>query len=231
MPVYNEADIIVSSLQRMQDEVPVPKRVFIVYDHPDDTTVPVVESVQSLYPWAELTRNEYGRGVINAVRWGFSVARSDVVIVTMADQSDDLRAIPQMVSLIREQGFDIVCASRYMEGGLQIGGPWLKGQLSRLAGLSLRWLTGLPSHDATNAFRAYRREILEKFPIESRGGFEYSLEITVKAFAAGHRVTEVPSVWHDRSTGESKFQLAKWLPHYLRWYLWAIVHRPKRIVR
>ncbi len=146
----------------------------------------------------------------------------------MADLSDDLSVVSSMVDLINHEGYDIVCASRYMRGGSQIGGPWLKGLMSRTAGLSLYWLSGFPTHDATNAFRAYRRSVLMDFPIESRGGFAYSLEITAKARAAGRRITEVPSTWRDRSAGRSQFKLRAWLPHYLRWFVYALTHPPRR---
>jgi len=115
-----------------------------------------------------------------------------------------------------------------MRGGRQIGGPWVKGLMSRTAGVSLHWLAGFPTHDATNAFRAYRRSVLVEFPIESQGGFAYSLEITSKAHAAGRRIAEIPSTWRDRSAGKSKFKLRAWLPHYLRWYFFALTHRPRR---
>jgi hypothetical protein len=86
----------------------------------------------------------------------------------------------------------------------------------------------MPTHDATNAFRAYRRDVLKETPIESEGGFEYSLEITAKAYSAGRRITEIPSTWRDRSAGKSRFKLREWLPHYLRWYFYTLTHRPKR---
>ena len=114
--------------------------------------------LQPRYPWVELVKNTIGRGVLNAVRAGIAATTAEVVIVTMADLSDDVAIVPRMVELIRDEGYDIVCASRYMQGGRQIGGPWLKRLLSRAAGVSLHWLAGLPTHDATNAFRAYRRE-------------------------------------------------------------------------
>ena len=60
----------------------------------------------------------------------------------------------------------------------------------------------MPTHDATNAFRAYRRDVLKSIPIESDGGFEYTLEITAKAYAAGPKITEVPSTWRDRTAGD-----------------------------
>jgi dolichol-phosphate mannosyltransferase len=228
MPVFNEGDNIAVALDELDKQVTIPKRVLVVYDFDEDNTVPVVRALLPRYPWVELHRNTIGRGVLNAIRAGIAATVADVVIVTMADLSDDLSVIPRMVELIQDEGYDIVCASRYMKGGRQIGGPLLKGLMSRTAGVSLHWLAGFPTHDATNAFRAYRRSVLLEFPIESQGGFAYSLEITSKAHAAGRRITEVPSTWRDRSAGKSQFKLRAWLPHYLRWYFYALTHRPRK---
>ena len=175
MPVYNEGANIATALAEIDARVRRPKRVLVVYDFDEDDTVPVVRGLQGAYPWVELVRNTRGRGVLNAIRTGIAAATSDVVIITMADLSDDLTVVGPMVELIRVGGYDIVCASRYMKGGRQLGGPPLKSLLSRLAGVSLYWFGALPVHDATNAFRAYRREVLAGIPIESTGGFEYSL--------------------------------------------------------
>jgi glycosyltransferase involved in cell wall biosynthesis len=228
MPVYNEGGNIARALDEIEQHVAIPMRVLVVYDFDGDDTIPVVRGLLPRYPWVELHKNTLGRGVLNAIRAGIAATSAEVVIVTMADLSDDLTVVPAMVGMIRERGYDIVCASRYMRGGQQIGGPWLKGLMSRTAGVSLYWLAGLPTHDATNAFRAYRRDVLIEFPIESQGGFAYSLEITAKAHAAGRRIGEVPSTWRDRSAGTSRFQLRKWLPHYLRWYVYALTHRPRK---
>jgi hypothetical protein len=139
----------------------------------------------------------------------------------MADLSDDL---PQVGEMVRRAaaGADVVSASRYMRGGRQIGGPWLKGLMSRTAGVSLHWLAGLPTHDPTNSFKAYRKEFLDRTPIKSTAGFAVSLELTVKAHFRGGRVEEVPAIWHDRAAGQSRFRLWKWLPAYLYWYFWAV---------
>jgi glycosyltransferase involved in cell wall biosynthesis len=228
MPVYNEGANIGPALAELYEHVPLAKRVLVVYDFEEDNTVPVVKELAPRYPGLELVRNTIGRGVINAVRAGFAATRAEVVIVTMADLSDDVVVVPRMVALILDEGYDIVCASRYMRGGRQIGGPLLKGLMSRVAGVSLYWLGGMPTHDATNAFRAYRKSVLDETPIESQGGFAYSLEITAKAYANGRRITEVPSTWRDRSAGQSRFKLRAWLPHYLKWYMYALTHRPKR---
>ncbi len=226
IPVYNEGANITRAVEEIEAKVPLSKRVMVVYDFEEDNTVPVVRELAKRVEGLELVRNRVGRGVLNAIRAGVSAGRAEVLVITMADLSDDVSVVPRMVEMIRDEGYDVVCASRYMKGGAQVGGPWLKKTLSRLAGLSLYWVGALPTHDATNAFRAYRREVLQRFPIESTGGFEYSLELTAKAHAAGYRVGEVPSTWRDRSAGESRFKLRAWLPKYLKWYGYALAHRP-----
>jgi hypothetical protein len=87
-------------------------------------------------------------------------------------------------------------------------------------------LRGIPTHDSTNAFKLYDRKMLEELTIESQGGFELGLEITVKAFLAGYRIAEVPATWRDRAHGQSRFRLWAWMPHYLKWYLYAF--RPRQ---
>jgi hypothetical protein len=144
-----------------------------------------------------------------------------MVVVMMADRSDEPRDVAKMAALIRE-GADVVSGSRYMPGGGQDGGPLVKRTLSRLAGVSLYYLTGLPTRDATNNFRAYSRRVVTDIPVEGTASFALALELTLKAHWRGWRVAEVPTTWHDRSAGQSRFRLFAWMPHYLHWYLLAL---------
>jgi hypothetical protein len=159
-----------------------------------------------------------------AIEVGMRAARAPVVVVSMADLSDDFSKLPEMVARAA-RGAAVVCASRYSPGGKQIGGPWLKGLLSRAAGTSLHLLAGLPTTDPTNSFKAYRRDFIDRTPIESTAGFCLGLELTVKAHFGGFGVEEVPATWTDRVAGQSRFQLTRWLPHYIKWYLWAFRRR------
>src|SRR5262249_52499166 len=165
--------------------------------------------------------NTLGRGPALALRHGFAVASGEAVVVTMADGSDEPGDIPRLLAKLRE-GYDVVAASRYMRGGRQLGGPWVKGLLSRLAGRSLNLLAGVPTSDVTSAFRMYRKAALDRLVLESDQGFELALEITVKAHLAGMRIAEIPTIWHDRVEGKSNFKLMRWLPRYLRWWLLAL---------
>jgi len=202
--------------------------VLVVYDFEGDTTIPVVERLQTEMAWVRLHRNDLGRGALNAVKAGFAAARAPYVLVTMADLSDDPADIEPMLAVASKVDADVVAASRYMTGGRQVGGPFVKRTLSRIAGLSLHYVAGVPTHDPTNNFKLYSRRLLDQVEIESEAGFELALELTVKAHLKGMRIAEVPTTWRDRSVGESRFQMRKWIPHYLRWYGMGMLGRLKR---
>jgi glycosyltransferase involved in cell wall biosynthesis len=218
IPVYNEGENVVPTLRGVVELTKTrPLEVLVVHDFDEDTTVPVVKRLQAELPELRLHRNTLGRGALNAMKSGLRAAGAPFVLITMGDGSDDAHDIDPMYRLARE-GADVVAGSRYMRGGRQVGGPLLKRTMSRVAGLSLHWLGGLPVHDATSNFRLYSKRLLNQVTIESQGGFELGLELTVKAYRLGMRVAEVPTTWRDRTEGQSRFRLWSWLPRYLHWY-------------
>ena len=225
-PVYNEGANIGALLNRLSREVSIPMEMIVVYDREDDDTLPALAPLRPPFP-VRTVRNQFGRGALNAIKTGFREAACEATLVVMADLSDDLRVVARMFELVHE-GYDVVCGSRYMPGGKQVGGPRLKGLMSRGAGVSLHWLAGVPTRDATNSFKMYRTAFLRSIDFESSGGFEIGLEAVVKAYVAGGRIAEVPSTWTDRVAGRSRFRLWRWLPKYLRWYLYAFRGRFRR---
>jgi hypothetical protein len=140
----------------------------------------------------------------------------------MADGSDDPAQIDTLTKLV-ERGVVVAAASRYMHGGQQVGGPALKGFLSKMAGLSLHWLARVGTHDATNSFKAYSAQFVEEVGIDSDAGFELGIEMVAKARRARRPVAEIPTIWLDRDHGTSNFKLIEWLPTYLRWYRHALI--------
>jgi glycosyltransferase involved in cell wall biosynthesis len=227
IPVYNEPDNIGPTLRRITSEVRTPHEILVVYDFDADTTVPVVRSLQEELPAVRLERNDIGRGVLNAMKAGIAGSSAPLVLITMADGSDEMERVDEMVRL-GQGGAAVVAGSRYMRGGGQVGGPLLKRLMSRAAGLSLHWFAGVPIHDATNNFKLYRRDFLNSVTIESTGGFELAIELTAKAARARRPMAEVPTTWRDRTAGESRFKIRAWLPKYLRWYFHAFAGRLSR---
>ena len=120
-----------------------------------------------------------------------------------------------------ERGVAVAAASRYMAGGQQVGGPLVKGVLSRTAGRSLRLFARLGTRDATNSFKAYSTSFVREVGIDSRDGFEIGIELTAKAKRLRLPVAEIPTIWLNRPTGVSNFKVAEWIPKYMRWYRFA----------
>jgi dolichol-phosphate mannosyltransferase len=221
VPVYNEAENILGTLRALAGTRLPEHEVLIVYDMDEDTTLAVLAEHGAEFPAMRAVKNTRGSGALAAIRTGFDVAAGEAVVVVMADLADDVGALTAMLKAF-DAGADVVCGSRYMPGGEQRGSPIIKGLLSRTAGLSLHYFTGIPTRDVTNSFKLYRRSFLQGMEIESTGGFEIGMELTVKAFARGLRVTEVPSVWTDRTQGESRFRIWRWLPRYITWYVYGL---------
>ena len=220
IPAYNEGDHILPVLDRIFEAVHLPCEVLVVVDAPEDTTVPVVDEYSLKEPRLRCVVNTYGRGPANAIRYGIDAAAAPVAVVTMADGCDDPRQIDDLARLV-DRGVAVAVASRYMPGGQQVGGPGLKGLMSKTAGRSLRVLAHIGTRDATNSFKAYSTEFVRSVGIDSRDGFEIGIELTAKARRMRMPVAEIPTIWLDRQAGVSNFRVAKWIPGYLRWYRFA----------
>jgi glycosyltransferase involved in cell wall biosynthesis len=228
VPVYNEQENIVDQLNQIKKHITCDKEVIIVYDFNEDNTIPEVKKHLHLYNnlTISMIRNDVNPGITGAIIKGFSASQGEYVLVLMADLSDDLSVFNEMKIKMRG-GFDIICASRYMKGGNHIGGNFIKKNLSRFAGNTLYLFSKIPTHDATNNFKIYKKSMLDKINIESKIGAAIALEITVKAYKKGFKITEIPYTWKERERGETNFKIWKWIPDYLKWYLYCIFKKLK----
>lgn len=217
VPIYNEGENVIRLYSDLLAEDIAFDSLKFVYDFEGDITLPFIEELANKDQRVFAEKNEFGRGVINALRWAFVRAKAGPLIVVMGDNSDKLSLIGEMVEHWKA-GAVLVSPSRYMPGGEQHGGGLIKSGLSRLAGKSLK-LFGFPTADPTNNFKLYDGTWLSQQKIESSGGFEVAIELCYKAFRDGKQIVELPTVWKDRTMGASNFKLFKWLPLYLKWYL------------
>ena len=220
VPAHNECPQVNGVLERLLESVRLSCEVLVVVDTADDPTARVVSEFAGRESRLRLLINEYGPGPANAIRYGIDAATAPVAVVTMADGCDDPRQIDDLARLV-ERGVAVAAASRYVAGGQQVGGPFLKGLMSRLAGRSLHLLTRVGTRDATNSFKAYSTDFIKAVGIDSRGGFEIGIELTAKARRLRRPVAEIPTIWLDRQAGVSNFRVIRWLPRYLRWYRFA----------
>src|SRR5262249_49994564 len=157
VPVLNEAEAFPQLWEELCSKIRADFRVFMIYDSDHDTTLPVAQKIVAAGERRlRLVKNAVRPGVVGAILTGFNQAGDGPVVVVAGGLSDDLEKAVAMFELYH-QGFDIVAASRYMKGGKLENGPFFKQMLSRVAGLTLHWLRGVPTHDATNAYKLYDR--------------------------------------------------------------------------
>lgn len=220
VPALNEGEQIQVFLKRLEESVELLVEVLIVVDTTTDTTLEAITNYSAKKLQIRGVVSELSKGPANAIRYGIATSMSDIVVITMADGSDDPRDIDDLIRLV-ERGCAVASASRYMAGGQQIGGPRLKKLLSRNASRALWLILGVGTKDSTNSFKAYSKKFIQEVGIESDKGFEVGLELVAKAHRHRAMIAEVPTIWIDRVVGESNFQLRRWLPQYLRWFFYA----------
>lgn len=224
VPVYEEGEDIIAFLDLVFDSVTMPCEVLAVYDTAEDSTVAHLKAYAAGEPRLHPTLNTYGSGPANALRYGIDHSEAEIIVVTMADGSDDPQQIEALAHLV-ERGVVVAAGSRYAKGGQQVGGPFVKRIMSRGAGLSLYWFGRVGTRDATNSFKAYDRDFVERVGVESTTGFELGLEMVAKARRYRQPVAELPTIWLDRNVGQSNFQVWSWIPRYMRWYRYAFGSR------
>lgn len=219
IPVYNEGPNIGLVLESFRRDLRIPYRVLICYDTDTDTTLKALVSLPPEQYRYQLVKNN-GRGVLDAIRAGLRETAAPYVATFPADDDYNAARLDQMAAKAAE-GYDIVCASRFMRGGCMIGAHWLKDSLVRMAAFALYHAGRLPTHDPTNGLRLFSRRVIEEIPSESEFGWAFSLEWLVKAHRLGWPIAELPAEWHERKAGKSRFKVIGWLPQYLRWFFYG----------
>lgn len=219
IPVFNEADNIMGVLRSLQTHVKTPFQVLICYDYDEDSTLTVVRSITD-YPVPIHCLKNQGVGVHGAILTGLDFSKSAAVLVYPADDDLNTRIIDSMYRKLTI-GSEIVAASRFMKGGSMKGCPFWKSVFVRVASYTLYRFALIPIRDASNGLRMFSRRLIDNFAIESTRGFTYSIELLVKCHRYGWKITEIPATWIEREKGESKFNIVKWFPYYLKWYFYG----------
>jgi len=220
VPAYDEEDNIVRVIREIEESLDLDHELVVVNDHSTDRTPDLVTELSKEYPAVRLVNNLGQKGFTNALKTGFLNSGGEVILPIMGDLCDDLVTVGKMYDKIRE-GYDVVCGSRYMKGGRRLGGSKLKAFFSSLGGISLYHILGVPTHDIANAFKMYRKEVVQAIDIQATG-FEISMELPLKAYYLGFKITEVSTVWRERTKGKSSFKIFRLLPNYLKLYIWGI---------
>jgi dolichol-phosphate mannosyltransferase len=188
--------------------------IIVVDDTSDDDTVAAVQTIARRDGNVRCVASHYPRGFGHAVRSGLDVFTGDAVAIVMADGSDDPADLVRYHALL-EEGYDCAFGSRFMRGSMVVGYPRLKLVINRVVNVGIRVLFRTGFNDTTNAFKAYRREVIETVSPLLSNHFNLTVEIPLKALVRGHSFGVIPISWRNRSSGRSKLSLREMGSRYL----------------
>jgi len=217
IPAQNEEERIASTIEHLYVELRlhnVPHEIVVVDDGSTDQTWTILTSAKDRVPTLKPVKNSAQRGFGRAVACGFDHMSGDAAVIMMADESDDARDVVRYWHKLNE-GYDCVFGSRFMRGGGVIDYPKSKLILNRLANYFVEVLFRINLNDTTNAFKAYRTEVIDGCRPLIAPHFNATIELPLKAIVRGYSWTTIPITWRNRRTGTSKLQLKEMGSRYL----------------
>lgn len=217
IPAHNEQDCIEKVVLEVCSELrqeKIPHEIVIVDDNSSDATGEISEKLAKNDPSVKVVHRKPPNGFGRAIKEGLENISGDAVVVFMGDASDEAKDIVRYCRKL-EEGYDCVFGSRFTAGASVKDYPPLKLFLNRLANNFIRALFLIKENDITNAFKAYRREVIESVKPLVSNHFNITIEIPLKAVNRGFSRSEIPINWHGRESGVSKLKLREMQRKYL----------------
>ena len=228
IPAHNEVGSIGTTVEAIVDTLEaaaVDYEVVVVDDASWDGTGQAVAAIAATNPRVRCVRSHLPAGFGFAVRAGLEAYEGDAVAIVMADLSDSPDDIVTYYRAL-EAGYDCAFGSRFIEGSRVSDYPWLKRLMNRLVNAGIRLVFRHGYNDTTNAFKAYRREVIDAIQPLLSNHFNLTVELPLKAVVRGYSYAIMPIAWRNRETGESKLRLKEMGSRYLFivLYVWLEHH-------
>jgi dolichol-phosphate mannosyltransferase len=224
IPARNEEGCIGPTVEHLHAELRqqgIAHEIVVVDDGSTDGTWAALLDLQKRIPELRLHQNSGQHGFGRAVVYGLDRMQGDAVVIMMADESDDCRDVVAYWKALG-RGYDCVFGSRFVRGGGTVDYPTAKLILNRLANAFIAVLFRIKLNDTTNAFKAYRRTVIEGCRPLIAPHFNLTIELPLKAIVRGFSWTVVPITWRNRRSGVAKFRIKEMGSRYffICMYVW-----------
>ena len=228
IPAYNEEESITETIDQIEEafsKVNIDHEIFIVNDNSKDNTLQVLEQLAQKYPSVKYETNLGPNGFGYAVRYGLERFSGDCVAVMMADLSDSPYDLIRYYTKMVEGNYDCVFGSRFIKGGKVIDYPFIKKIINRVANFIIRMVMRIKYNDTTNAFKLYKREVIDGVKPILSPHFNLTIELPLKAIIRGYSYTVIPNSWTNRKYGVSKLKIKEMGSRYFFIVVYCFVEK------
>ena len=228
IPAYNEEDSIqetIDSLENALTKISIPHEILVVNDNSKDNTTKILERLIIKYPNVKYVTNNGPNGFGYAIRYGLHKIEGDCVAIMMADLSDSPYDLIKYYTTMIEGNYDCVFGSRWMQGGKVIDYPFVKKIINRVANLIIRIVMNIKYNDTTNAFKLYKKNVIEGIQPIISPHFNLTIELPLKAIIRGYTYTIVPNSWTNRKFGVSKLKIKEMGSRYFFILMYCFIEK------
>lgn len=228
IPAYNEEESIeetIESIVNALTKIRIDHEILVINDNSKDNTLEVLARLAERYPTLRYLTNTGPNGFGNAVRYGLDHFTGDCVAVMMADLSDSPYDLIKFYTTMVEKGTDCVFGTRWSDGGETIDYPFVKKIINRLANMIIRVVMNIKYDDTTNAFKLYKREVIEGVRPILVPHFNLTIELPLKAIIRGYSYAFVPNTWTNRKYGVSKLKIKEMGSRYFFILMYCFIEK------
>lgn len=228
IPAYNEEDSVgetITTIYNKLCEEEISHEFIVVNDNSTDSTEEVLNFIKNKVPTLKIFKNTGKNGFGNAIRFGLSMFKGDCVAIVMADLSDSPDDLVLFYRTMQSGDFDCVFGSRFIKGGKVIDYPWLKYVINRCANYLIMLFLGINYNDSTNAFKLYKKEVIQGISPLISPHFNLTIELSLKSIVRGYSYTVVPNSWINRKAGESKLKIKEMGSRYFFILMYCFIEK------
>lgn len=228
IPAYNEEESISGTIESIEEaltNIRIDHEILIINDNSKDGTLKVLQELANKNENIRFITNTGPNGFGYAVRKGLENFKGDCVAIMMADLSDSPYDLIKFYTTMLEGNYDCVFGSRFMKGGKLVDYPIVKKIVNRIANLVIRIVMGIAYNDTTNAFKLYKKEVIEGIQPILAPHFNLTIELPLKAIIRGFNYAVVPNSWTNRKYGVSKLNIKEMGSRYFFILMYCFIEK------